>query len=123
MNVEFTTHLHIIITIPPNLPQLIKKSDKYIIWILISQYLNYANSFWLILFQILEAYKIPSLQKWPPDKAFKKFSMYNIIFPMFSQKKYITSFTNIFKPKIKLIWTFVFWEVIFTVNKPTEAEI
>lgn len=42
---------------------------------------------------------------------------------MFSQKKYITSFTNIFKPKIKLVWTFVFWEVIFTANKPTEAEI
>lgn len=85
----------------PTFPRLLKKSHKYVIWILICQYLNYLNSFWLILFQILEAYKIPSLQKWFQSKPVKTFQcITHVIFPCLVKRNYITSFTKIKTKKL-----------------------
>lgn len=44
MNAKIALSLHIVIP-TSHFPQVIKKSQKYVIWILICQYLNYLNSF------------------------------------------------------------------------------
>lgn len=123
MNAKIALSLHIVIP-TSHFPQVIKKSHKYVIWILICQYLNYLNSFWLILFQILEAYKIPSLQKWSQSKPVKTFQcITHVIFPCLVKRNYITSFTKIKTKKNEAIMNICLWEVIFRANKPTREGV